>query len=367
MKVPNLIIPALIAISLLLISRGIIGHSPVTSSKPVIHAPVAQAEMSTSSGTDVNEQLVENISIADSSLSDSATAINPNLTIPNDPYFDNQWALSKIQVLDLWPVTAGNSEILVAVLDTGIDQSHEDLNGKVVAEVNFTDSPTPNDIHGHGTHVAGIIAANSNNSIGIVGIAPTSRLMNVKVADDKGRCQASVVAEGIIWAVDNGASVINISVELRESFPGLEDAVNYAWRKGAIIIAAAGNDGSQSPVYPAYYENCIAVAATRQNDTLAPLSNQGDWLDVAGPGFNIYSTLPNNGYGYKSGTSFATAYVSGLAALFFNVVTDINNNGRVNDEIRTAIQNGCHQISHNGVGHGRIDAANSLAKIGYPH
>jgi thermitase len=207
-----------------------------------------------------------------------------------------------------------------------------------VAEVNLTDSPTPSDAYGHGTHIAGIIAASGNNGIGIAGVAPQCRLMNVKVADDKGRCQASAVAEGIIWAVDNGANVINISIELREPSAELEDAVNYAWSQGAVIIAAAGNDGSQSPVYPAYYENCLAVAATKQDGTLAPLSNHGDWVDAAAPGFNIYSTLPQNGYGYKTGTSFATAYVSGLAALLFNVVSDSNGDGRLNDEVRAAIE-----------------------------
>jgi thermitase len=149
--------------------------------------------------------------------------------------------VSQIQVAKLWQVTTGNQETLVAVLDTGIDQDHEDLNGKIVAEVNFTDSPTPSDTYGHGTHIAGIIAANGNNGTGIIGMAPGSRLMNVKIAGDKGRCQPSAVAKGIIWAVDNGASVINISVELEEASPGIEDAINYAWSQGAVIVAAAGN------------------------------------------------------------------------------------------------------------------------------
>ncbi len=193
--------------------------------------------------------------------------------MPNDPYWENQWALSKIQVFELWSTTMGNPEILVAVLDTGIDGDHEDLKDKVVAVTNFADSPTANDIYGHGTHIAGIIAATSDNGIGIMGMAPESRLMNVKIADDKGRSQPSALAEAIVWAVDNGASVINISIEIREPSQEIEDAVNYAWTQGAIVIAAAGNDGGQIPVYPAYYENSVAVAATNLDDTLAPLSN----------------------------------------------------------------------------------------------
>jgi len=127
-----------------------------------------------------------------------------------------------------------------------------------------------------------------------------------------------------------------------------------------IIIAAAGNDGSQSPIHPAYYENSIAVAATRQNDTLAPLSNYGDWVNVAAPGFNIYSTLPDDGYGYKTGTSFATPYVSGLAALLFSVVTDANGDGKLNDEVRAAIEASCQEIGATEAGKGHINALKAV-------
>ena len=253
----------------------------------------------------------------------------------------------------------------MAILDTGIDHDHEDLIGKVVTGINLSNSFTPIDLNGHGTYIAGIIAANSGNGLGITGIAPRSRLMNVKVADDTGISNASAVAKGIIWAVDHGASVINISLEFREPSSELEDAVNYAWRHGAIIFAAASNETSQSPVYPAYYENCVAVVATRQDDTIGPLSNYGDWVDVAAPGLDVYSTLPNNGYGYKSGTSFATAYVSGLAALLFNVVSDTNCNGRLNDEIRAAIEAGSSMTGFYSIGAGRIDATDTLTAIGY--
>ena len=131
-----------------------------------------------------------------------------------------------------------------------------------------------------------------------------------------------------------------------------------------MIVAAAGNDGSQSPIYPAYYENCIAVGATKQDDTLAPLSNYGDWVDVFAPGLYIYSTLLDDRYGLRSGTSFATPFVSGLAALLFDVVSDTNGDGRLNDEVRAAIEAGCQEVGHNSEGGGRIDAAGSLAAIG---
>jgi len=355
----------LIAVSLLIVSGVIAEDATLTeASNMPDYTSAAQVRVPTPSSTDVDGQWVEMASVTDTSLTHSVPPTQSELPVPNDPYFDKQWALSRIEVLKSWQITVGSPEILIAVLDTGIDQNHEDLSGKVMAEVDFTDSHTPDDVHRHGTHVAGIIAANSSNSIGICGVAPQCRLMNVKVADDKSRCQPSAVAEGIIWAVDNGASVINISIELGEPLPELEEAVDYAWSKGAVVIAAAGNDGSQLPVYPAYYENCLAVAATRQNDTLAPLSNYGEWVDVAAPGFNIYSTLPDDSYDYKTGTSFAAPYVSGLAALLFNVVTDSNGDGRLNDEVRAAIEAGCQEIGIDGVGCGRIDAANSLAETG---
>jgi thermitase len=228
----------------------------------------------------------------------------------------------------------------VAVLDTGIDAGHEDLRGQVISAVDLTGGDSAGDVNGHGTHVAGIIAANTDNGTGIAGVASSTRLLNVKVADDTGRCLTPTVAEGIVWAVDHGAKVINLSLEIRDSTAELQDAVNYAWEKGAILVAAASNQDSRGPVYPAYYPNCISVVAARADDTIGPLAGYPDWIDVAAPGFNILSTLPDNAYGYKSGTSFATAYVSGLAALLFTQATDTNNNGRVNDEIRTAIEEG---------------------------
>ena len=262
-----------------------------------------------------------------------------------------RWGVSKIEAPQAWQIAKGNQSVIVAVLDTGIDKNNQDLADKVVAKVNFTDSPTSNDLYGHGTHIAGTIAA----------IAPECQLMNVKVADDAGGCEPSTVARGIIWAVDHGAEVINLSLCTKSS-PDLEEAVNYAWNRGAVIVAAAGNLGGATPVYPAYYANCIAVAATNENDSLALLSGHGDWVDVAAPGFKIYSDLPHNQYGYKSGTSIAVAHVSGEAALVFSVAKDANGDGVINDEVRQAIENSCSPIGVDGVGNGRINAFEAVSE-----
>ena len=286
--------------------------------------------------------------------SDSSTYTpSPEATYsPDDSYLAERWGVSKIEAPQAWQITRGDQSIIVAVLDTGIDTDNQDLADRVVAEVNFTNSPTSDDLYGHGTHMAGTIAA----------IAPECRLMNVKVANDLGKCEPSVVASGIIWAVDHGAKVINLSLAMKASLD-LEEAVNYAWSRGAIIIAAAGNRGTSEPSYPAYYENCLAVAGINENNSLALLSSYGDWVDVAAPGFNIYSELPQNQYGYKTGTSAAGAHVSGVAALVFGIAEDTNGNGAVNDEVRWTIENSCTPIAGDGVGQGLVNAYQAVTKI----
>ncbi len=291
-------------------------------------------------------------------LHDSGSVSSPQITSDSEP----QWALEKINALPPARNAVTDSTVLVAVLDTGIDKNHEELSGRVVAGIDLAGTSTSDDIYGHGTPIAGIIAA-ADDGLGVVGLAPESYLINVKVADDKGKCRASALAEGITWAVDNGAKVINISIELKEGTTALKEAVDYAWNSGAVVIAAAGNDGDSQTVYPASYENCMAVTAIRENGTLAPLANYGDWVDVAAPGFDIYCILPGNSFGYKHGTSFAAAFVSGLAALLFPVMTDTNGDGNLNDEVRRAIESGCDAIDIAGTGQGSINVAGSLAEL----
>jgi thermitase len=285
---------------------------------------------------------------SDSSSHDPAPQATYSL---DDTYLTERWGISRIEAPQAWQITRGDQSVIVAVLDTGIDKDNLDLADRVVAEVNFTGSPTSDDLYGHGTHMAGTIAA----------IAPECRLMNVKVADDAGRCEPSVVTRGIIWAVDQGAQVISVSLSMK-AWTDLEEAVNYAWSQGAILIAAAGNKGGSEPSYPAYYANCLAVAGTNQNDSLALLSSYGDWVDVAAPGFNIYSELPQNQYGYKTGTSAAGAHVSGIAALVFSVTEDSNGNGAVNDDVRWAIENSCVPIPGVDVEKGLVNAFQAVTK-----
>ncbi len=283
---------------------------------------------------------------------------------PDDPGYTSQWGLTTVQASQAWDVTPGSPDIKIAILDTGIDQDHEDLAAKIVNNVNFSTAADFDDHVGHGTHVAGIASAITNNGLGVAGVGRNSSLLNVKVLDDTGNGRDSDVAAGIIWAADNGAKVINLSLGGDNPSSALEDAVDYAWGKGAVIVAAAGNNGNSSYRYPAYYTNCISVAATNQNDNWASFSNYGTWVDVAAPGVQIYSTFPNHSnsaatlnYGSLSGTSMATPFVSGLAALLWNTTYGANNSTVV-----SRIENSADEISGTGTywKYGRINCLESV-------
>ena len=282
---------------------------------------------------------------------------------PDDPYFSLQWGLTKVEAPQAWETTTGSPSINIAVLDTGIDFDHPDLADKIISSIDFAYSSSVDDVYGHGTHVAGIAAALTNNGIGVAGLGYTSTIMNVKVLSDSGSGAYSWIASGIIWAADNGAEVINMSLGGSSASSTLEEAVNYAWSKGVVVVAAAGNSGSTTPMYPAYYTNCIAVAATDGNDARASWSNYGDWVDVAAPGVSIYSTHKNGTYVYKSGTSMASPHVAGLAGLVLTTVSDANGDGKLNDEVRSRIETNCDDIGVSGIGYGRINAAQAVGSV----
>jgi thermitase len=247
-----------------------------------------------------------------------------------------RWDLLQIQAPEAWQVVTGGHNVLVAVLDTGIDAEHRDLKNKVIDRANFTNSTGLDVDRGHGTHIAGVIAGAADNASN-VGLAYHCSLLDVKVAENDGTTNAKKVAQGIIWAVDHGANIINISIVIGKPYSLLEYAVDYAWNHGCLIVAAAGNSDSTKPVYPAAYPHVIGVSATDKNDNLAKWSNRGDWVSIAAPGVDIYSTLPGDEFGYKSGTSFSTALVSGEAALLYTRAVDMNHDSQVNDEVQDAI------------------------------
>ncbi len=256
-------------------------------------------------------------------------------TLPNDPGWGNQYGLLAIQAPQGWALSTGSPSVIIAFVDTGIDIHHEDLGEKIVPGYDFVnDDNDPQDDNGHGTHVAGIAAALSNNHIGIAGVSWGARIMPVKALDAYGNGSFADVAAGIAWAADNGAQVINLSLGGTSPSSVLEDAVNYAYGKGVILVAASGNMGSNAVLYPAAYPHVIAVAATDGSNKKAYFSNFGPEIDVAAPGVSIYSTVIGNAFGYMSGTSMSTAYVSGLAAILRGIPNN-SNPDKIAQEIET--------------------------------
>jgi thermitase len=276
----------------------------------------------------------------------------------SDPYLTAgwQWDLNLVQAPQAWGLSTGSSQISIAILDTGIDMSHPDLAGKVIASVNFTGTPTLSDVYGHGTSVAGIAAAATNNAVGVAGIGYNSSILNVKVMDDTGYGTLATVAKGISWAINHDARVINLSLGGYSSSKTLQRAIDSAWKQGIIMVAAAGNNGSGSPFYPAAYANVIAVASTQTNDTLPSYSNYGSWVDIAAPGGPIWTTTKNSGFGYVDGTSMASPHVAGLAALALASAADKNKNGRVNDDVRSCLQATADDVGLTLIPGGRINA-----------
>lgn len=232
----------------------------------------------------------------------------------NDPQLGGQWAVPKIQLLSAWDLGRG-SGVVVATVDTGATYDHPDLNGQVIKGYDFANNDAdPRDDQGHGTHVAGTIAAIANNGVGVVGVAPGARVLAIKALAADGSGTTSSIADGIDYAVQHGAKVINLSLGGPDDSATLRAAVNKAIEAGVLIVAAAGNDGTSQVNYPAGYPGVMAVGATTSTDARAKFSNHGAWLAIAAPGERILGTVMD-GYDAMSGTSMASPHVAAVAAL----------------------------------------------------
>ncbi|WP_306204132.1 S8 family serine peptidase [Actinoplanes sp. RD1] len=237
-----------------------------------------------------------------------------------DPYRASQWDLATIGAAGAWQRSTG-AGVVVAVIDTGVDAGHPDLAGQVLPGIDLVagTSGTSTDPHGHGTHVAGTIAALTGNGVGVSSVAPEARILPVRVLDADGSGDMSDVATGIVYAADHGADVINLSLGSTTQLTAVTQAVAYARGRGVTVVAAAGNDGQKgSPVsYPGADAGVIAAAATDSSDQVAAYSTRGSYVDVAAPGNGILSTYPTSlgGYATESGTSMASPHVAAVAAL----------------------------------------------------
>ena len=240
--------------------------------------------------------------------------------LPNDPFLSQQWGWFRIAADKAWEAGYKGSGVVVAVLDTGIDLDHPDLAGNIVDGWNFVDdNGDVSDLDNHGTMVSGIIAAVADNSEGLVGVASEARIMPLKVLDTDGGSLRDI-ASAIRYAADNGAKVVTMSFGGQYSRLSIsaERAIDYAARQGCILVAAVGNNDANESIFPAAYEQVIAVSAIDQNDARAEFSNYGNYVEFCAPGINIVSAGKDGDYFMCNGTSFAAPFVAGLAALILS-------------------------------------------------
>jgi serine protease len=357
-------------------------------------APFALVEFEPGSGPNPSQGRTP-LTVAQELLQHSAVAsAEPNYYRyahfePNDAYFAYQWHLHKIQMQQAWDQSTG-AGVTVAVVDSGVAyetyggyQQAPDLAGTTfVPGYDFINNDDhPNDDNSHGTHVAGTIAQTTNNNLGVAGIAFGARIMPVKVLDASGAGSAWQAAQGVQWAVDHGADVINLSLGSSSSSSVEQSAVRYAYDHGVTMVASAGNDGTSSVGYPAAYDVVIAVGAVRYDETLASYSDHGPALDIVAPGGDTQIDQNGDGYGdgilqqtfnpvthdpadfhyyFFHGTSMAAPHVAGATALLI-----ANGIATTPDEVRSALESTAKDLGQPGrdniYGHGLIQVAGALA------
>jgi serine protease len=286
----------------------------------------------------------------------------------SDVYRSQQWSLATMNVAQAWQSSTG-AGITVAVIDTGVDAGHPDLAGQVLPGIDLVAGTegVSTDPNGHGTHVAGTIAAVTGNGTGVTAVAPHAKILPIRALDADGAGYMSDTATGIVYATDHGADVINMSLGGTESSAAVSNAISYARSKGVVVVAAAGNSRANgSPTsYPAADDGVIAVASTTSDDVYSSFSNRGDYIDVAAPGSAIISTYPQasgSAYVSMSGTSMAAPHVAAIAALLKSYNADLTP-----DQIQQAMQTSAVDLGTPGkdsdYGYGRVDAAAALAAI----
>ncbi|UTR09700.1 S8 family peptidase [Evansella sp. LMS18] len=282
---------------------------------------------------------------------------------PDDEFYKPyQWNLEQIGADKAWPFSTGDEGVPIAVIDSGADPEHPDLRGRISGGYNaFENNGDYHDEHGHGTHVAGIAGAVTNNSDGIAGLSWNNPLLPVKALDHNAEGSSLSIARGIVWAADNGAKVINLSLGDSHDSELMHDAIRYAYDKDVVLIAASGNDNVHIPMYPAAYEEVLAVAAVTPHRERAFFSNYGDHIDVSAPGEHIPGTYPGSQYVVMSGTSMASPHVAGMAGLIRSVNPDLSNE-EVYDIIRSSSDDAGDKGYDPYYGYGIINAERALKK-----
>ena len=286
---------------------------------------------------------------------------------PDDPYYESrQYCHQRMDSQGAWDVTTGSPGVVVAIVDTGVNGTHQEFSGRMVAGYDYINNrplmgTEDSDGAGHGTHVAGIVAATGNNGIGVAGLDWQCGIMPVKVLSDEGYGSDVGVAQGIQFAVDNGADIINMSLGGPGYAQVMQDAINHANDNGVLVVVSMGNDAMKLPSYPAACQGVIAVGSTDGNDLVSGFSTRGNHISVSAPGCSIFSTYIGGSSSYRtlSGTSMSSPQVSGLASLLMGL-----NPGWAPSRVRSVIENTADDIDQPGFdinsGYGRINCASAV-------
>jgi thermitase len=293
----------------------------------------------------------------------SRVLLSSSALSPNDPLFGLQWGLQRVQAPLAWAFARG-STVTIAAIDSGIDLKHPDLRARIVRGFNFlSPGAPPQDDFGHGTHIAGIAAAIQNNHIGIAGTAVNVNIMPLKILDQNGEGTVEDLAKAIFYAARHSVRVVNMSLgtltEDNRCPQILQEQVNVAHARGVLLAAAAGNQGGTDPFFPAACGNVVAVTSSDFSDILSGFDNIGNWIDITAPGEDIISTMPGGDYEFESGTSMATAFVAGAAAMVWS-----RNPGLQPDDIERILERSADRFGWTGhvntYGWGRLNAAYAL-------
>jgi thermitase len=280
---------------------------------------------------------------------------------PNDPMYKDQWSHQYVYTPAAWDTTTGSEGNIIAILDSGLELTHPDILGRTIPGYDFINKDDdPSDDRGHGTRVTGLALATGNNAQGVVGVDWQSRIMPVKVLDSNGTGTWFGVGQGIVWAVDNGAKVINMSFSAYSANYALMDAVKYASSKSVVMVAASGNDGNDVKNYPAALPEVMAVGSSYK-DRLSAFSSYGEHLSVSAPGESVYTTTLGGLYARIAGTSAASPHVAGLASLVWAANPNLSA-----VQVREIIESTARDLGDPGFdiyfGHGHINAEAAVKK-----
>ncbi len=279
--------------------------------------------------------------------------------IPNDTRYGQQYGPTIMKAPQAWDMTRGLNSVVIAILDSGFEMTHEDMVGKFTAGYDFEDNDTDpgwdNEVN-HGIHCAGIAGAATNNAKGIAGSGFDCRIMPLRLGSVP---DAAASARALTFAADNGAKVASMSYGRNIESAVERDAINYAWSKGLVLLASSGNDGTQNQSWPAAFQNVIAVGATDSQDRRADFSTYGNWVNVGAPGVQIWSHVENNGYEAWDGTSMACPMAAGVVGLMWSVAAP----GTTNAQIRQILETTTDPIANGGFINGRVNAFRAVSAV----